>query len=75
MMILKNEMGKNNSMMAEIEKSIIVAVEAKSTLRISDVNSFVSDMKSFFDFFDEYRGRQLMSFTIRIRIFPRGQSM
>lgn len=53
---------------SEKEKNIIVAVEAKSTLRISDVNSFVLDMKSFFDFFDEYRGRQLIGVMCGIRL-------
>lgn len=50
------------------EDNIVIAVEAKTTLGIRDVNDCISDLNKFFDFFDVYSGRKLIGVVCGIRL-------
>lgn len=49
-------------------EEVIIAVEVKSTLGVREVKECITDLESFFDFFDEYRGRELMGVVTGIRL-------
>lgn len=47
---------------------VVIAVEVKSTLGVREVKECIEDLNSFFDFFDEYRGRELIGVVSGIRL-------
>jgi len=42
------------------KKELIILVEVKSYLRSQDVNDFLNDISRFYDFFEEYRGKEMI---------------
>ncbi|MEW5766724.1 MAG: hypothetical protein AB1797_03735 [bacterium] len=42
------------------KKELAIVVEVKTYLRTEDVNNFIEDIPRFYDFFEEYRSRELI---------------
>jgi len=42
-----------------VNRSLVVVVEVKTTLRVGDVRAVLEDLKKFPNFFPEYRGYRL----------------
>ncbi|MEW6619155.1 MAG: hypothetical protein AB1422_07415, partial [bacterium] len=42
------------------KKEMVIIVEVKSYLRTEDVNDFLNDISKFYDFFEEYRDKEII---------------
>jgi hypothetical protein len=51
-----------------IDKTEIVAVEVKTTLKVNDVREFLEDLKYFFDFFSGFRGCKIYGAVAALNI-------
>lgn len=49
-------------------EDVIIAVEAKSNLRVREVEDFIENLKTFFDFFNEHRGKELIGVVSGVRL-------
>ncbi|MFQ6062251.1 MAG: hypothetical protein ACE5J9_03640, partial [Methanosarcinales archaeon] len=41
-------------------KEVLLVAEVKSTLKVSDVQEFLEELDHFFEFFEDYRGKELI---------------